>query len=87
MRDATPSRWRRAARGTAATLGALLGFVCALPCGVLVHAGAPPMRRLVAAEVGRALEGKLRGRLEIRSIRRVGLDGVDDVSASRTTSA
>jgi translocation and assembly module TamB len=72
----------RATRGSAAALGALLVFAFALPCAVLVHAGAPAVRRLVAAETNRALEGLLRGHVEIRSIRRLGLYGLDDVSAT-----
>ena len=69
--------WPHLARSAARFIGVVLVFVCALPCAVLVHASAPALTRVVVATANRAMAGAFRGQVEVLSLRRFGLHGVE----------
>src|SRR6202035_2207780 len=56
---------KRALRVVAAVIGTGLTFVAAMAGGVLLHAGTPPARRLVASAVNELLTGTFRGKIEV----------------------
>lgn len=68
------ARW--ALRGLAA-LGLLLVFVVSLATAVVLHLNTRVTRRAMATIVSKVASGSLRGSVEIKEIRHIGLDGID----------
>ncbi len=77
MNRAAHVRLAQLAGSVARFIGGVLVFVVALPCGVLVHASAPALTRVVVATANRAMAPAFRGQVEVQSLRRFGLHGVE----------
>src|SRR5262249_42741495 len=82
VRDRRGVLMLRAALGhLAGAVGLAIVFVVALAAGVLIHVGLPPMRRVVATEVTRALAPLFVGRIVIDHVDGLTLTGVTGVRA------
>lgn len=71
----------RAVSGVAKAVGLGVTFTLAGLGGALLHAGLPPARRLVLAQVNRLIEGTFEGEIVVRRIGALGLAGFEGVDA------